>query len=215
MILDLEVSMNYKKFIFISLCFSLCLNAQSKFLLLMGPSGCGKSTIIRHLKKLDSRFVYISPLTSRPLRNGEIDKIYATADEIFALNEQGKILTINNIYGNYYATPKYQIDKALEEGLFPILDWPVDKLDIMDKYYLNQLYKVYVAPDDIDELQRRLSLDGRDKDGKRFNAGLEELNNFKNGCYDTSIDLKVINHIGRDQEIAYYIYSEFIKSLEL
>ncbi|HBD04983.1 TPA: hypothetical protein DCZ32_00830, partial [Candidatus Uhrbacteria bacterium] len=55
-------------------------DVMSKLLLLLGPSGVGKSAIIDELSKLDSRFVYISPYMTRPLRQGERNKI-AVSDE--------------------------------------------------------------------------------------------------------------------------------------
>lgn len=186
---------------------------QSKFLLLMGPSGTGKSTIIGHLKRLDSRFVYITPLTTRPLRENEQDKMHVTLEEIEALDREGKLLTINNIYGIYYATPKDLIDDALAQGKFPVLDWPISKIDIMESAYANRLYKVYICPDDIQELKRRLSQDNRDKDGKRYDAGVAEIDNLTAGLYDKLFDLKVTNQKDHDKEIAQHIYQEFIAHL--
>jgi guanylate kinase len=187
--------------------------AQGKFLLLMGPSGAGKSTVIRHLKQLDDRFIYVTPLTTRELRPNEQDKIHVSLEEIEALDKAGKLLTINCIYGIYYATPKELIDNALAQGKFPVLDWPINKLDVMEKSYEGQLYKAYVYPDDLQELQRRLSQDERDKDGKRYEAGVAEINNLIAGNYDKLCDLKIINKKDCDQEIARTIYQEFLASL--
>lgn len=186
---------------------------QGKFLLLMGPSGSGKSTLIGHLKQIDNRFVYITPLTTRMLRENEQDKIHVDLKEIEALDLAGKLLVINNIYGIYYATPKNLIDDALAQGKFPILDWPISKLDVMETAYANLLYKVYICPDDTQELKRRLSQDNRDQGGKRYEAGLAEIDNLAAGLYDKLFDLKIINQKDHDKEIAQHIYQEFILHL--
>lgn len=186
---------------------------ESKFVLLMGPSGAGKSTIIRHLKELDSRFEYVVPLTTRPLRDGEKDKIHVELDEIYSLDAQGKLLTINNIYGIYYATPKYLIDDALAQGKFPILDWPIDKLFLMDNVYGEQLYKIYIEPENVQELKKRLLADNRDVNGQRYMAGLAEMEDLYAGYYDHAIDLRVINAHGYAKEIAELIYKHFIVTL--
>lgn len=201
-----------KLFLFFIASFS-CILAQSKFLLLMGPSGVGKSSIIRHLKTYDMRFTYVTPLTTRELRVGEKDKIHVTSEEIQELEALGKLLTVNVIYDIQYATPKYLIDDALKNGLFPILDWPIQKLEVMEKNYGDTLYKVYLQPDDIEELKRRLAQDDRDRDGRRYLAGLEELNALNAGVFDGVFDLKIINEKGRDKEIAKLIYDYFIASV--
>lgn len=188
--------------------------AYGKFLLLLGPSGAGKSTIIKHLKKIDHRFIYINPYTTRSLRPGEDDKVSISSDEMERLQKNGKLLTVNEIYGIYYATPKAIIDDALADNNFPVLDWPVSKLELMQKNYGEALFIVYVEPDNIEELRRRLSLDTRDKDGQRYQAGQKEMNDLHDGLYDAFIDFRIINKQGCDQEIAQMIYQNFLESME-
>jgi guanylate kinase len=203
-----------KKNIFLSLSivFFTSINStiSATFLLIMGPSGTGKSTIINYLKKRDHRFVYISPLTTRNLREGEIDKIHMSLQEIEQLNKEGKILTINNFYNNYYATPKYSIDEALAQGNFPILDWPIEKLDIMNTHYHNKLYTVYIEPDNLDELSERLKNDDRDQDGTRYSAGVEEINKLHDGLYNCLINVRIINKKNCAEETAEEIYKKFL-----
>jgi guanylate kinase len=187
---------------------------QSKFLLLLGPSGAGKSTIIKHLKGMDDRFVYITPFTTRALRDGEQDKVHTSIEEIQRMEAAGELLTVNCIYGIYYATPKKMIDKALSEGKFPILDWPADKMALMQEQYNNSLFCVYVQPDNVEELQRRLALDERDKNGARLAAGIKEIENYFSGKYDEFVDLKIINNRGKDYEIAQHIYTKYKDSLK-
>lgn len=179
---------------------------EGKFLLLLGPSGVGKSTIIRHLKEMDSRFVYVSPYTTRELRPGETDKVHVSLEAIQQLEQEGKLLTVNVIYGIYYATPKEVIDMALSEGNIPILDWPVSNMDVMLDNYGPNLLTVYVEPESLDELERRLANDGRDREGKRFAAGKEELLRYYSGEFDSLIHLKILNRQGEDLEVASRIY---------
>lgn len=187
---------------------------QSKFLLIMGPSGTGKSTIIRHLKNLDERFEYVTPLTTRQLRDGERDKIHVSIEEIENLKGAGKLLAVNHIYGIYYATPRETIDDSLAKGSFPVLDWPIEKLSFITEQYGEKLYTVYLEPDNAEELQRRLSQDDRDKDGKRYEAGIKEMHNLATGKYDNLVDLKLVNKVGCDKEIARCIYKKFLDSLK-
>lgn len=196
-----------RSLVFICLLFSAVLSAdQGTFVLLLGPSGAGKSTIIRHLSAMDERFVYVSPYTTRELRPGETDKVHVDLETLKSLETEGKLLTVNEIYGIFYATPKELIDVAISQDQFPILDWPVDKMDVMLKNYGDKLLTVYVEPESLELLEQHLSHDGRDKEGKRFAAGKSELENYYKGKFDRVIDVKVVNREGRDKEVAALIY---------
>lgn len=184
---------------------------EGTFFLLLGPSGGGKSTIIHHLQKMDSRFVYVSPYTTRDLRPGETDKIHVNLETIHRLEQQRKLLTVNKIYGIYYATPRDVIDTAIAKGQFPILDWPVDMMRVILDNYAGKVFTVYIEPDSLDELARRLAVDGRDKDGRRFAAGKEELAKYHRGEFDAFITMKIINNQGKDREVAERIYETFLR----
>jgi len=67
---------------------------MSKFLLVLGVSGAGKSVIIRELLKLDSRFRYISPFVTRPLRAGEIDKVHMDEAEMLERYKRGEFVVV-------------------------------------------------------------------------------------------------------------------------
>lgn len=186
---------------------------KSKFLLILGPSGVGKSTIIHHLKNFNDKFRYVTPMTTRELRPGEKDKISISKSEMDKLYDDQKLLVINEIHGIFYGTPKYLIDESLSNGLFPVLDWPADKIDIMKKSYAGQLFVVYIYPESEDELYSRLSNDARDVNGNRFIAGKKELNNFYNGSYDKYIDLKVMNRKSNSLDVAKTIYEAYLNSI--
>lgn len=204
-----------KKIIFIiCLLNSFVFCEDRRFLLLLGPSGAGKSTLIQFLQKIDPRFIYISPYTTRELRPNETDKVHVSIDELHRLELEGKLLTINQLYGIYYATPKDRIDQVLQNGQFPVLDWPIDKLEIMFKHYQEQIFTVYVDPGSVEELERRLTLDGRDLEGKRLRSGREELLRYYEGFYNPILHFKTINGYGLDKECACAIYQAFSSILE-
>lgn len=186
---------------------------MSKFLLLLGPSGVGKSTIIHELRDLDSRFIYISPYITRPLRESEKDKISITDDVMDTMDKKGEFLIINKLYGIRYATPKAPVTKALEEQKFPVLDWPVNEMGIMTQAFPRSLLTVYIAPPTIEELKRRLDKDGRDTNGSRFRDAKEELESYQAGKFDDLCDLKVVNQTGQTTEISQKIYSTYLKSI--
>lgn len=186
---------------------------MSNFLLLLGPSGVGKSTIINQLKDLDNRFVYISPYTTRQLRNSEKDKISIPDETMDKMDQEGKFLVINNLYGIRYATPRLPITEALDEQKFPVLDWPINKIDIMLQSFPNKLTTVYVSPPNLDELKHRIEKDGRDSDGSRFESAKTELQKYWSGEFDQFCDYKVVNYTNANTEAGIQIYASYLKSI--
>ncbi len=186
---------------------------MSKFLLLLGPSGVGKSSIIEELIHLDDRFIYISPYTTRPLREGETNKISIGTVEMMEMEKQGKFLVINKLYGISYATPRTPIEEALVANKFPILDWPVSNLRIMTDTFPNKLFLVYVSPPSIEVLKKRLNEDGRDTDGKRLERGREELEAYWSSQRSEAYDLEIVAKENRVSDIANKIYVAYKKAL--
>jgi guanylate kinase len=187
--------------------------ANPKFLLIAGPSGIGKSTTIKELQKLDDRFVYIKPFTTRPLRASEIDKIHMPLEEMLKLQEQKKLAALNYVYGNYYATPLDPILEAFASGAFPILDWPIEKMPAMKELFKDQVVSVYLYVDEIEQLSDRLNLDSRDPNGKRLESGRFELESFFRGEFDDLIDYKIRNSHADPSATAKTVYEAYLSSL--
>ena len=185
---------------------------QTKFLLLLGVSGVGKSTIINKLCKIDSRFKYISPYITRTLRNGEVDKICVADDVMDEMDRNGEFLIVNKKYGIRYATPLNPIVEALSGSCFPMLDWPINQLDIMRGSFSGRIFVVYLVPPSMDELERRLSKDNRDENGLRICEAREELEYFYRGKYANLYDLCITTQSGKEDVIAQSIYEFYLKS---
>lgn len=186
---------------------------MSKFLLLLGPSGVGKNSIIEELIRLDNRFVYISPFMTRPLREGEINKISISGEKMDELLSRGEILAVNELYGIRYATPRLPIKQALTEDNFPVLDWPISRMDIMTQAFPNQLCVVYVSPPSIEALQVRLAKDGRDTDGHRLQSAREELEIYKSSRYAGVCNFEIVAEENQVPKIARAIYGYYLQFL--
>lgn len=188
--------------------------SRSKFLLVLGVSGVGKSTIIQELQGLDSRFVYISPFMTRALRSGEKDKIPVSDAELDEMEKQGKLVAVNELYGVRYAPPRESIEQAIREERFPVLDWPIERLSVMQRAFPNKLFRAYIEPPDITALRRRLA-DGRDSEEKRFHAATNELDALRRGSYDNLIDYRATNREGDVGSVARALYAMYLKSMGL
>jgi len=187
--------------------------SHSKFLLLLGVSGVGKTTIIRELRKLDSRFIYISPFMTRELRSGETDKVPITREQMNEMEQQGKLLVVNELYGVRYATPREPIERAFAGEQLPLLDWPIDRLHVMQQAFPGKLFTVYVEPPDRETLRRRLA-DGRDPGNKRMDAAMTELATLAQGTYDDVINHRMVSSEGEAASVAKAIYHEYLRAME-
>jgi guanylate kinase len=185
---------------------------MSKFLLLLGPSGVGKTAIIEELYRLDSRFVYISPYMTRRLRKGEKNKISISDNQMDKLQNRGKFLVVNSLYGIRYGTPISPIIKALTENKFPVLDWPISKIKVVTQAFPDQLYIVYISPPSIEILCDRLAKDKRDTDGQRLKNAREELAIYWSSGYFGIYDFEITSEENQIPKITRAIYTNYLKS---
>lgn len=144
------------------------------FVLLLGPSGVGKNSLIRELQKKDGRFKFVPPITDRPLREGETEKVSISIDAFSELEQRNFFLLVNQVYGNRYGTPRETINNILEENNIPILDFPISEVPKLGEYD-ELLYKVYVTPPTLGTLKSRLDIDGRAQGNDRYEESRREL----------------------------------------
>jgi guanylate kinase len=186
---------------------------KAKLLLLLGPSGVGKSTLIRALEKLDEHFTYIRPYITRPLRDGEIDKICIGRKRFMEMRRKGMFLAVNEIYGSWYGTPLEATTEMLRHNRYPVLDWPLSRVSIMERKFGERLHRVYLEPPSLEDLRLRLA-DGRDRTHSRFHAAVRELNAVWRGHHHSHIDQRVVNGAGNQARTAAIIYRSFVRAID-
>jgi len=150
------------------------LKRKRLFVLLLGPSGVGKSTIIREINnQTGNRYPYISPFTTRALRSGETEKTSVSEGEFDSLAQKGAFVLINELYGVRYGTPLQSIINAFSLTQNPILDFPLEKVQLLHRKEFD-LLNIYVFPPSITEWRSRLDKEGRNT-SNRFESGIVEL----------------------------------------
>lgn len=124
-----------------------------------GPSGCGKGTICKQLME-EKHDVYLSvSATTRAPREGEeegVSYFFLSEDEFVAKTKQDGFLEWACFCGNYYGTPKKNVEDMLERGMDVILEIEVQgAMKIRAKY--PEAVFVFVLPPSQEELESRLS----------------------------------------------------------
>jgi guanylate kinase len=158
-------------------------NAAATLVALLGPSGAGKTTLIRELCSSYDYYEYIKPFTTRELRQDETDKIHVDHDKFKSLVQEGNIMFPNHLYGNWYGPSRSAIYDSVKRGNVPLIDWPVQKIDGLRKEIKLEVFSLYIMPPDLETLKQRMGSDGRDKDGKRYDSAVKELEKVQRGEY--------------------------------
>lgn len=172
--------------------------AQSagRFLLVCGVSGVGKTALIQMLLTKDSRFTYISPHMTRPLRAGEQDKVAVSAQTFSQQQAQGMYACVNTFNGVSYGTPLQSIIDAFAQNKWPVLDFLIENAQQIKDLVGDKCTVIYLTPPSINILKQRLDKDGRDPTGLRLQAAQTELAAYHQGKYDHLIDSHYVSAEG-------------------
>lgn len=128
-----------------------------------GPSGTGKGTVCNELLRTENIFLSVSA-TTRGIRKGETDGVtynYMYREEFEALIEAGEMLEYAIYNGNYYGTPKRNVEKMLEQGTNVLLEIePQGALSVKEQF--PEAVLIFIIPPSMKELKRRLEERGRE-----------------------------------------------------
>jgi len=163
-----------------------------RLIVLTGPSGVGKGTLMRSLLQRHSELYFSISVTTRAPRPGEIHgkHYYFTDRETFnTLIEQGELLEWASFAGNYYGTPRQQVEEQVRHGKWVILEIELEGARQIRRSF-PEVLQIFILPPSLDELEQRLR--GRAQDSeeailRRLKRAEEEINAAG------EFDLRVVN----------------------
>lgn len=136
------------------------MNRKGLLVVISAPSGGGKTTIIQKvLEAGNGNFRYSISATTRPRRPNEVDGqhyYFMDRDTFMLKKERGEFVEWAEVHGDYYATPKAQLESWLNEGNIVFLDVDVDGGLEIKKQYRDSSLLIFVKPPSLESLVRRL-----------------------------------------------------------
>lgn len=135
------------------------MSKEKKLIVISAPSGTGKTSIIQEILKLNKdKIIFSISATTRKKRLNEIDGVdyyFLSREEFEEKIKKDEFLEWEEIYGNYYGTPKSEIERAKRENKHIIFE-----LDVNGSLKLKKLYPeattIFIAPPSIEEIEKRL-----------------------------------------------------------
>ena len=124
-----------------------------------GPSGSGKGTIVKEiLKQAPERFALSVSATTRAPRPGErngVDYYFISREEFERRIAAGEILEYTSYCGNYYGTPKSEVERLTAAGVNVILEIEIEG-GMNARRLLPGTVLMFVLPPDAETLEVRL-----------------------------------------------------------
>lgn len=140
---------------------------MSKGLLIVvsAPSGCGKGTILSEILK-DDKFYYSVSATTRNPREGEVNGVnyhFITKADFEERIKNNAMLEYAEYCGNYYGTPKKEIEEMREKGKNVLLEIEVQGAMKVRDICPDAIF-IFILPPSVAELERRLRKRGTETD---------------------------------------------------
>lgn len=150
-------------------------------IVISGPSGAGKGTICEALLEKHEEIVLSVSATTRSPRKGEVDGVnyhFLSKETFVSRIEEDDFLEHAQVYGNYYGTPKSDVQKILDSGKDVILEIDIQGA-LKVKEQSNEGVFIFILPPSMEELKQRIIKRGSETPESlmtRFKSAYKEIN---------------------------------------
>ncbi|ACK71821.1 Guanylate kinase [Gloeothece citriformis PCC 7424] len=135
-----------------------------RLIVITGPSGVGKGTLVRLLLTRHPEWYLSVSATTRDPRRGEIDGkdyYFLTKTQFESMIEGGDFLEWAEYAGNYYGTPRTQVEEHLNQGHSVVLEIEVLGARQIKETFPDAL-RIFILPPSMTELENRLRKRAKD-----------------------------------------------------
>lgn len=132
---------------------------RGPLIVLSGPSGSGKSTVVRRLlERFGDRLHLAVSATTRPPRPGEVDgrDYHFLSREAFEAGlRDGQFLEHAELFGNYYGTPRSEVEAYRDKGTGVLLEIDVQGAEQIRRC-CPEAVTIFLKAPSMEEYRRRL-----------------------------------------------------------
>lgn len=133
---------------------------MNKVIIFSAPSGSGKTTLVKHSLGQFSELQFSISATTRSPRGEEKhgeDYYFLTPDEFRDRISKEHFVEFEEVYTDkFYGTLKEEIERIWQSNKIVIFDVDVKGGVALKKIFGNQALSIFIAPPNIEELERRL-----------------------------------------------------------
>lgn len=169
------------------------MNNRDRYLIVVsGPAGTGKDTVVQKLREKHPEIgISISATTRAPRGNEQegVDYFYLTVPEFKQWILQDRMVEYTNYCGNYYGTPREQIEERINKGIYVVLVIEVEGASNIKRQYPGAI-TIFVCPPSMQILEERLRGRGTDSPvaiQNRLNRAKDEMQ------LASTYDVQVVN----------------------
>lgn len=131
---------------------------DAKLYVIAAPSGAGKTTLVKALVKRNPELTFSISYTTRRKRRTEVDGVdylFVDVEEFEKLKREGELLEFAEVFDNFYATSRSQVEKHLVAGQDVVLeiDWQGAR---QVRESMPECITIFILPPSLEELERRL-----------------------------------------------------------
>ncbi len=155
---------------------------RGSLIIISGTTCAGKGTVIKKLLERNKNMVLSLSYTSRPIRKGEVDGIdykFISHEEFERKIKNEDFLEYAKVrYGEYFGTPKENIENLLEAGKDVILEIDVQGAKQIKKK-LPETILIFIMAPSMEEIKRRIKARGAETAEQivdRFQTAYREIN---------------------------------------
>lgn len=174
---------------------------RGKLLVISGPSGVGKTEVSIALRKLGEIYVKSVSATTREIRTTEtegVDYFFVSGEKFEEMKNSGELLETTFYNGNNYGTPRYFVEKVMDEGKIVIL-----VIDVAGALQIKKMFPdavlCFLNAESLEAIERRLrnrKTDSEEAITNRLAVAKSELESIG------SFDFVVMNREGEMEKAA-------------
>ena len=162
---------------------------NGELIIISGTTCAGKGTVIEELLKRNDNLTLAISYTSRPMRAGEVEGVdykFISHEEFEKKIENGDFLEYAKVrYGEYFGTPKEEVNELLKTGKDVILEIDVQGAQQIKEKFPETILIFIMAPS-MTEVKRRIKARGKENNEQiidRFKTAYKEINEINKYNY--------------------------------